>query len=242
MTTAGALFAAAEGWPVVGPDAITGGCALILAPHPDDESLGCGGLIARSCAEGHPPVVVMLTDGAGSHPGSRTHPADRLRSLREAETEAATACLGLPRPRLVFLGYPDTAAPTSGPGFDAAVAAVCDIARRHACRSMLASWRHDPHCDHEAASFIADAAARRLGIAHRAYPVWGRTLPPDTAVETVAGLRLDVAPWQGTKRRAVLCHRSQWAGIIADDPAGFQMQPDFMQLFDTPYEVFLEVA
>ncbi len=37
---------------------------LILAPHPDDESLGCGGLIAAACAAGPPPIILVLTDGA----------------------------------------------------------------------------------------------------------------------------------------------------------------------------------
>ncbi len=240
MTTAGALFSGVDRWPVVGLDAITGGCALILAPHPDDESLGCGGLIAQSCAQGQPPLVVMLTDGAGSHPGSRSHPPERLRALREAETKAATAGLGLPDSRLVFLGLPDTSAPTHGPAFDAAVGSVAGLARHHRCRSVLASWRCDPHCDHEAAALVATAVARALGLPHRAYPVWGRTLPPDTPVGEPVGMRLDVRPWQEAKRRAVRCHRSQWAGLITDDPTGFQMQPGFMALFDTPYELFLE--
>ena len=242
MTTAGALFAAADRWPVAELDAITGGCALVLAPHPDDESLGCGGMIARCCAEAQPPLVVVLTDGVGSHPRSRTHPPDRLRSVREAETLAAVACLGLAPERVVFLRQPDTAAPTAGPAFDAAVAALTELARRHGCRALLASWRHDPHCDHEAASLLAAAAARALGIPHRAFPVWGRTLPPETPVDDAAGLRLDVAAWQDAKRQAVRCHRSQWAGIITDDPGAFQMQPAFMALFDTPYDLFLEAS
>ena len=52
-------------------DIIGGGTCLILAPHPDDESLGCGGLIAACVAAGRSPLVVILTDGAGSHPNSR---------------------------------------------------------------------------------------------------------------------------------------------------------------------------
>ena len=44
---------------------------MIVAPHPDDESLGCGGLIAQLCSMGRPPLVVIATDGSRSHPGSR---------------------------------------------------------------------------------------------------------------------------------------------------------------------------
>jgi LmbE family N-acetylglucosaminyl deacetylase len=242
MTTIGAFFTSITDCPAVELEAITGGCALVLAPHPDDESLGCGGLIAASCARGQPPVLAMLTDGAGSHPNSRQYPAARLRSLREEETIAAAACLGLPATRIAFLRHPDTAAPATGPRFAVAVEQVVALIRQHGCRSILASWQHDPHCDHEAAALIAAAAARAAAIPHFAYPVWARTLPPDTEIGAPTAVRLDVAPWQDAKRRAIRAHRSQWAGLITDDPAGFQMPPDFIALFDTPEELFLQVS
>ncbi len=240
MTTLAALLATA--FPCVPVRAITGGCALVLAPHPDDESLGCGGLIAESCARGEPPVVAVLTDGAGSHPRSHSHPAAALRAVREAETLAAAQCLGLPPGRVVFLRHPDTRAPTAGPEFGAAVDQVAALLARPGARARLASWRMDPHCDHEAASLIAAAAAGRAGVPHWAYPVWGRTLPPDTAVPPARAVRLEMAGHRDAKRRAILCHRSQWAGLIADDPAGFQMRPDFLALFDTAHELYLEAS
>ncbi len=242
MTTVGALFADPAAWPELGLQAITGGAALVLAPHGDDESLGCGGLVAAACAAGQPPLLVMLTDGTGSHPNSRSHPAPVLQALREAETLQAASCLGLPAERVIFLRHPDTAAPSEGPALAAAAAAVTDLARRHGCRSVLAPWHHDPHCDHEAAARIAALVAAQAKIPHWAYPVWGRTLPPETPVEDTSGVRLAVAPWQAVKRRAVRCHRSQWDGVITDDPAGFQMSPEFMALFDTPYDLFLQPA
>ena len=99
-------LAAARTLPLADLHTVTLGCALVLAPHPDDESLGCGGLIAAACAGGQPPIVVVLTDGAGSHPNSRAYPPDRLRTTREAETLAALACLGLLEDRVVFLRTP----------------------------------------------------------------------------------------------------------------------------------------
>ncbi len=239
MTTAAALFDAASQWPVAEVGTITGGAAMVLAPHPDDESLGCGGLIAESCRLGQPPLLVVLTDGAGSHPRSHAYPPERLRALREAETVAAAGCLGLDAARIVFLRLPDTAVPTSGPGFAAAVETLGRHIRRSACRTLVASWRCDPHCDHEAAAMLAAAAAREAGIPHWSYPVWGRTLPPDTPVDAATGVRLDVTRWRAAKREAIRCHRSQWAGVITDDPEGFQMQHDFMTLFDTPHELFM---
>ena len=84
-------------------EVIGDGTALILAPHPDDESLGCGGLIASCCAAGRPPLVALLTDGSGSHPHSMRYPPERLASVREAEARHAVSILGLCRDRLRFL-------------------------------------------------------------------------------------------------------------------------------------------
>ena len=242
MTTAGALFASSSKWPLASLAAITGGRALILAPHPDDESLGCGGLIGASCAAGAPPFVVMLTDGAGSHPNSATYPPARLRAVREAETIAAMACLGLDAERIAFLRQPDTRAPTEGPAYDAVVDCLSALAVRVQATSLLASWRHDPHCDHEAAASIATSVSARLGLPHWQYPVWGRTLPPDTPLPQHTGVRLDVSTQLAAKRRAIRSHRSQWAGLITDDPDGFQMREDFMAHFEGPTELYLEAA
>ena len=91
---------------------------MVLAPHPDDESLGCGGMIAAACEAGTPPVVVFITDGAASHPGSRRFDATARRDIREQEARRAAAVLGLAEDRLVFLRLPDGAAPHEGPAFD----------------------------------------------------------------------------------------------------------------------------
>ena len=111
----GAVLQAMRELPVKGLGTIMGaGTVLILAPHPDDESLGCGGLIAACCDAGRPPFVLFLTDGTGSHPRSLSYPPDRLRETRQTEARRAMAALGLGRDRIAFLGLPDTAAPHDG--------------------------------------------------------------------------------------------------------------------------------
>jgi len=213
---------------------------LVLAPHPDDESLGCGGLIAEACAPGVPPVVVILTDGRGSHPNSRLFPAGRLIDLRASEALSATASLGLPSNRLIFLGYPDTAAPSEG----AAIDRVVDLMATYHCRTLVSAWRHDPHCDHEAAAMLAAAVCRRTRARHLSYPVWGWRLPHDQIIDCppIRGFRLDIAPHLDAKRRAILAHRSQYAGIIPDDPTGFQMPSGFIERFLAPTEIYIEEA
>ena len=75
---------------------------IVVAPHPDDESLACGGLIADACRQGLRGKVVIVSDGAGSHPNSKAYPPDRLRSLREEEAKQAGAELGLKPEEICF--------------------------------------------------------------------------------------------------------------------------------------------
>jgi LmbE family N-acetylglucosaminyl deacetylase len=230
--------------PIVGfADAFPRGPLLILAPHPDDESLGCGGLIAQACALGQPPMVAVLTDGTGSHPNSKLFPPDRLRALRETETLDATAKLGLPPDRVIFLRYKDTQAPRSGSALHQAAEKLANLVREAGCEALLAPWRHDPHADHEAAAAIATLAAERAGVRHIAYPVWSWTLPPETRLDEshITGFRLDILGVLDRKRAAILSHRSQYGGLITDDPTGFQMSADFIDIFLQPTEVFLRM-
>jgi LmbE family N-acetylglucosaminyl deacetylase len=88
---------------------------LIIAPHPDDEVLGCGGLIAEAVQRGAQVRVVFLTNGDGFPAAAtllcRCTPTARdflaLGKLRMEETQQAARTLGLPPESLSFLGYPD---------------------------------------------------------------------------------------------------------------------------------------
>lgn len=214
---------------------------LVLAPHPDDESLGCGGLIAESCARGRDVHVAILTDGTGSHPSSPSYPAPRLRALRQREALAAVEALGLDATRVSFMELKDTQAPRSGPAFSRAVERLIALARRTGAGAICATWRHDPHCDHEAAHLIAEAAAAATGARLVSYPVWGWTLPGNHELpeEVLSGARLDIAAHLPAKRRAVAAHASQHSGLIDDDPRGFRLPPALLSVFDRPFEVFL---
>ena len=224
-------------------DVVGDGTCLILAPHPDDESLGCGGLIAACAAPRRPPLVVVLTDGAGSHPNSRTHPPDRLRVVRAREVREAVAYLGLSADRVVSLNQPDTAAPHGGPGFDAVVTRLVALIRQEPrCTAILAPWRHDPHCDHEAASLAAGAAADVTGIRNVAFPVWGWILPGATPIPALPapGWRLDIGTFLPAKRAAIQAHLSQYGDLITDDPDGFRLPSDLLSTFDSPYETYIQ--
>jgi LmbE family N-acetylglucosaminyl deacetylase len=243
MVRASAVLEALRDLPVADVRTVLGeGPVLVLAPHPDDESLGCGGLMAEHHVRGHEVHVLVLTDGAGSHPGSREYPAARLTSVRMAEARAAIAALGLPADRIDFLGLPDGRAPLSGKRLKDAASRVAAHARARGVRTICTTCPHDPHHDHRAAYRLGQLVAREVGARLLLYPVWTWTLPPTAWVPDIPlrGARLDIARHLATKRRAIACHRSQITDLIRDDPSGFRMSPEFLAIFDWPFEVFVD--
>ena len=102
---------------------------VVVAPHPDDESLACGGLIADACRQEVRGKVVIVSDGSGSHPNSRAYAPDRLASLREEEARQAGAELGLKPADMLFLRFPDRFVPSEGEDAERAIGVIADRVR-----------------------------------------------------------------------------------------------------------------
>src|SRR6516165_419567 len=79
---------------------------VVLAPHPDDETLGCGATIMRKLAAGTPVNIVVATDGRYSQCSNKLS-SDALAEIREEEARRASAILGLPRENITFLRFED---------------------------------------------------------------------------------------------------------------------------------------
>ena len=215
------------------------GRVVVLAPHADDESLGCGGLLALLAAAGRPAHVVVVTDGSRSH-DSPTWPAARLRALREVEAQRAVRHLGH-GPRVEFLRYADSGLPDEGTAaFEAAADRLAALVADLAPDTVVVPWRRDPHCDHVGTWRLADAR-RSPSVRWLEYPVWAWTdaeaAPHD---HEATAWRLDVADVLDRKGRAVAAHRSQTTRLIDDDPGGFVLSPDVLAHFERPWELFLE--
>ena len=240
---ADAFLAAAEALRFASlPDLAGGRGLVVVAPHPDDESLGCGGLIAGTCALGLPVRLVVVSDGTGSHPGSPSYPPERLRRLREAETLAAARALGLAPEHVRFLRLRDRSVPKAGPAAETAARAIAEAARDCGAGALFVTWAYDPHCDHRAAAALARLACRDLpGVRLYAYPVWGWSLPSHTDVGAPpSGFRLNVSAQLGAKAAAIAAHRSQTTDLINDDPEGFRLDPAMLARFARPFEIFLD--
>ncbi len=82
------------------------GTVLIVAPHPDDEVIGCGGLIARLVEGGNEPQIIVMTGGEGSH-GKDFSESEAIVKARRSLTRQALSILGVPEQNLHELDFPD---------------------------------------------------------------------------------------------------------------------------------------
>ena len=212
---------------------------VVLAAHPDDETLGAAGLIARAERFRIPVTVVLATDGEASHPGSSSHPPERLASLRRAEVAAAVRHLA-PDAAVIHLGLPDGSLLAARRELAAGLAAASrDLG---AVDLLAAPWRGDRHPDHEAVGIAAERLSADSGARLVQYPIWAwhwaDPAAPELADERWVALDLSGAE-QAAKARALLEHRTQTRPLgpgAADAPL---LQPEFLEHFRRPRELFV---
>ncbi|TWR86892.1 PIG-L deacetylase family protein [Pseudomonas saxonica] len=144
-----------------------GARAVIIAPHPDDEILGCGGLLQLLHAAGRSLLLISITDGTASHPGSTAWPAERLRQVRPQESEEALTRLGLSGLNWVRGGFEDTQVATCED-------AVSAFIKQHLRPGdvVFATWREDGHSDHDAVGRASSRAAKAVGATLHEVPIW----------------------------------------------------------------------
>lgn len=83
------------------------GTVVVVAPHPDDEVLGCGGLIQRLVRSKYEVHVVFMTGGEGSHRGCCSLEEKVIKDVRREMATETDSLLGVEPSRLHFLDYPD---------------------------------------------------------------------------------------------------------------------------------------
>ncbi len=171
---------------------------LVLAPHPDDEAIGCGGAICLHRRRGDPVYVVFLTSGERY---TDNVPAEMNRSLREAEAEQAGRVLDVQG--LEFLRLPDLGLSEV---IDRAADQLRPVVEIRAPAFIYLPHPEEAHPDHAAALPIVRAALAGLSPPGRlpelrGYEVWSPLGRYDW-VEDVSG----VMP---QKLRAVRCYPSQ---------------------------------
>jgi LmbE family N-acetylglucosaminyl deacetylase len=206
---------------------------LVVAPHPDDEVLGAGGLLQIAAAAGARVEICAVTDGEASYGGIAS---EQLRRLRTAESINALGRLelsgGVRRDRLgVGDGHvaqsetelTEYLADRLGPG------SLC-----------VAPWRGDGHPDHDACGRAAAIAAASAGAARLEYLVW--------AWHWADPLGIDL-PWPGCRRLELnrrQVARKRWATAAFHsqtqpaEPGGDAVLPaSVLRRFWRPFEVYV---
>jgi LmbE family N-acetylglucosaminyl deacetylase len=217
---------------------------LVIAPHPDDDAIGCGGTLTRLAARGARIAVTYVTDGSASHVKSKRFPPAVLRDVREGEARAALRVLGV-RGRPQFLRAPDSGlADVAGTERERIVRALAGRIVSLRARVIFWPWPRDPHPDHVATAQLAREALAACGRHADVYfyrvwlPVRGVADDRPGAAEAEAiDVVLDLAEI-AAKRAAILAHRSQTGALIDDDPAGFCIDAELLATWLTPSERF----
>lgn len=193
---------------------------IVVAAHPDDESLGAAGLLATAAARGIAIDLIVATDGEGSHPDSATHSPATLGLLRRRELIEAARIVGVTADPL-FLGLPDGGTDEYRDAITAALRHALDRAGAERVL-VLSTWRGDGHRDHRVVGEIVEDVCAARGVRSRAFPIWlwHWGAPDDVPWPRAEALELDSAAREA-KTRALDAHASQLRPLSAapgDEP------------------------
>ena len=171
---------------------------LVIAPHPDDECLGCGGTVLLHLQQGDKVSVVYLTSG---ELGLKKLPKEFAWQTREAEARAACTILGIPEP--LFLRLPDW---TMGDDIAAAATALRPVLEQTRPKLVYLPHPAEWHPDHRAVLPILKSAFHGISIGApllRGYEVW-TPMAEFQHVENISGV-------MEKKLAALKAHTSQIA-------------------------------
>lgn len=139
---------------------------IVVAPHPDDEVLGAGGLLQHFNDQGAQIIVVSVTDGEASHPNTPGTTID-IRSIRRAECDIALRRLGIRNWTLIRLQIPDGEVSDKIPRVETELSKI--LRPGDLC---LSPWVDDGHPDHDASGVAARMASGNANCNLLFYLVW----------------------------------------------------------------------
>lgn len=179
---------------------------LIFSPHPDDEAIGCGGVILKHTKHfGNTVQTYFMTLGGKGCPG---RDEEETEYIRQGEAQRAASRLGTLEPR--FLPFKDGEVANYTERDVTKMAHQIDIESPDA---IFIPWINDVHPDHKATSKLVIEAMAKLAAEPQVfmYEVW-TPLPEYDLVE-------DISEWIGTKLLAIREHYSQVDRIRFDEAA-----------------------
>jgi LmbE family N-acetylglucosaminyl deacetylase len=213
---------------------------LVVAPHPDDETIGLGGTIHDRRRLGGSCEIVAVTDGEAADDQADDSWRHALAEQRSAEREAALETLGAAGTPVQRLGFPDRTLGDHVAGLEEALTEAFVTARKYhfACVAAL-PCRLDGHPDHRATNRAGLRAAARAGIPTVEVPIWSwyETLSR-RRLRSLRLQRLAISPQARRRKQLALeCFQSQTRPLPGG--RGPVLPSDFMAAFDRPFELLV---
>lgn len=208
--------------------------AVVVAPHPDDEVLGAGGLLQVLGARGVAIDICAMTDGEASAGDVEPAAADDLRRVRTEESEEALRRLGL-TVRRHRLGLPDGEVSAHAAVLGRWLTASLDIDSL-----CVVPWLADGHPDHDAAGHTAVNAAAAVGAPCLQYLVWAWHWadPHGSDLPWASCRRLDLTRREAARKRwATGAFHSQTRVQAGAGPSPV-LPPPVLRRFWRPWEVY----
>ncbi|MEU1973503.1 bifunctional PIG-L family deacetylase/class I SAM-dependent methyltransferase [Microbacterium sp. NPDC019599] len=216
---------------------------IVVAAHPDDETLGAAGLIRRVRRAGGRVRVVVATDGEGSHPDSPSHSPARLAKRRRSEARRAVDALadGI---EVQFLGLPDGALSEHSEELAESITGILDSGRPPGDPArvvVVAPWSGDGHRDHRVTAEVVHGVCAGRGIPHLGYPIWlwHWGTPADLPWDRTRALTLRRDEVRA-KRRAISEHTSQIAPLSSAPGDEVMLHPGMREHFERSTELFVD--
>jgi LmbE family N-acetylglucosaminyl deacetylase/SAM-dependent methyltransferase len=214
---------------------------VILAAHPDDESLGAGGLLARLHGVGADVRVLLCTAGEASHPGSSSTTPEQLSAVRLREFGGALGHL-VPQAGWRYLSLPDGQLAGHREAVRSAVhSAVADAGSSHPAERivLVAPYRHDGHTDHDVLGAVAAEVADTGGHGLLEFPIWYWLWAEPEAPAWQSWRRLPLSgAEQLAKAVAMRSHASQVQALSGQPGDEVLLPPAFLQHFERSFETY----
>ncbi|MCB9151218.1 MAG: PIG-L family deacetylase [Caldilineaceae bacterium] len=178
---------------------------LIVAPHPDDETLGCGGLLGIKSKAGEDVHIAVLSDGSmlfAALFGTGTSPSPQeVSALRKKETERTVSFLG---GNSNYLHYFDFLDGTLSKQVDAVSDRLASLIDELQPAEIYAPDPYEEHPDHAAANMIAKAALKKSGSDAKLFEYFLK-LKRDVRFEDIPGeiMELDLGEFYALKKQAL---------------------------------------
>jgi LmbE family N-acetylglucosaminyl deacetylase len=200
------------------------GAILVASPHPDDETLGCGGLIALCARARHPVSILAMTNGEASHPGDQTW-QHKLGQIRQQEQLSALKTLGVSSPDVICLALPDGGLDQlNGDKTNKIIALIEANMKPRNIKTLFVPAIDDCHNDHQQTARLLARVATNYPVEYVfSYQIWP---PADRSAQVSSNevaYALDISSVLTRKKQAIEEFRSQLGDFEPAHTEGFRI-------------------